>query len=129
MSIVDRVRVFSDTVGPSRTKQSEAMSSDINQIVNRHIVHRIPIFADVRARYGDFSNIGDYHSSLERVRSSNEEFMKLPSAVRDACNNDVGVLLDKLSRVESREDLVKLGLVDAAIPAALPAPVPAEPVP
>lgn len=111
-----RKRVFADISGESLTKQSMAMDSDINTIVNRHIAHDMPVFPRPDAMYGDFVNMGSFHECLERVRQAQEDFDRLPAAVRDACRNDVGVFLEKIGDAKSRQDLVDLGLLEAAIP-------------
>lgn len=124
----ERVEVLKMPGGPSMTKQSMAAETDINQIVARHIAHDAPFFADGRAAYGDFFGHGDYHASLNAVMQAQDEFMKLPAAVRDHCENDPGKFLELVYDPARRDELVKLGLVDAAVPAAAPV-VPAPAVP
>lgn len=102
--------------GISMTKQSDADLADITKIVNRHLVAGVPIFPDGRALYGDFTQIEDYHESLNRVLSAQDDFMRLPVAVRDACSNDVGVLLQKLETEEGISELKALGLDDSGVP-------------
>lgn len=127
---IPRVPVVTMPGGPSLTKQSMAAETDINQIVARHIAHDAPFFADGRASYGDFFGAGDYHASLNAVMQAQDEFMKLPAAVRDHCKNDPGEFLQMVYDPARRDELVKLGLVEAAVPAAAPAvPAPAEVVP
>lgn len=116
MEGVPRTEVLTEVGDVSLTKQAPAAETDVNVIVKRHMAHDIPFYPSGNARYGDFSEIGDYQSCVDRVRQANEDFMKLPAEVRKACDNDVGVLLEKLQNAESREDLVKLGLLEAAIP-------------
>lgn len=116
---VPRVQVLTPVGDVSLTKQAPAAETDVNVIIRNHMAHGIPLFESGNARYGDFSNVGSYQDCLERVRSANDEFMKLPAEVRKACDNDVGVLLDKLANAESREDLVKLGLPVTAIPVSM----------
>lgn len=116
---MERVRVIAEQGGPSLTKQAPAAETDVNFIVQRHIQQDIPFFESGNARYGDFSDIGDYHSAFERVRDAQAEFMRLPAEVRKACDNDVGVLLDKLANAETREDLIKLGLPVVGIPVSM----------
>lgn len=133
--MVERVRVIAEVGGPSLTKQSMAAETDINQIVARHIAHDAPFFADGRATYGDFFGFGDYHASLDAVMQAQEEFAKLPAAVREHSENDPGKFLAMVYDPSRRDELVKLGLLPAAVPAAAPAvpdpvvPVPEVPVP
>lgn len=126
-----RVKVLAPGGGRKMTKQSMAAETDINQIVARHVAHGTPFFPDGRASYGDFTGIGDYHGCLNAVTRAQDDFMRLPAAVRDHCKNDPGEFLSLVFDVDRREELVKLGLVEAAIPAAAPAapaPIPAGPV-
>lgn len=126
----ERVPVLTMPGGPSMTKQSMAAETDINAIVARHIAHDAPFFVDGRASYGDFFGSGDYHASLNAVMQAQEEFLKLPAAVRDHCQNDPGEFLQMVYDPARRDELVKLGLVEAAVPAAAPAaPAPVVPVP
>lgn len=117
----ERVRVLSDTVGESLTKQSMAESTDINLIVARHIRHDVPIYPDGRARYGDFSGCTDFHSIVNRVIEAQESFEKLPADVRKACANDPGVFLDMLNTEKGVRELEALGLVKIQVPANKPA--------
>lgn len=121
--MVDRRRVVPELGDESLTKQSMAQESDINQIVARHIAHGVPLFVDGRATYGDFSSFLDYHGSLNAVLRAQEEFNALPAAVREHVGNDPGKFLDLVYDPARRDELVALGLVDAAFPAgAVPAP-------
>lgn len=126
--MVDRIRVVADVGGPSLTKQSMAAETDINSIVARHIAHDAPFFVDGRATYGDFSGFDDYHGSLNAVMRAQEEFMKLPAAVREHCDNDPGEFLQMVYDPARRDELVALGLSPAAVPAAAPVAAPA-PIP
>lgn len=114
--------VYSETGVQSKTKQSDALTSDVNSIVARHIAHRIP-FPDgmSRAMYGDFSDIGDFHSAVSRVRRMEDTFSRLPAHVRKHCHNDPGEFLAMVYDESRVDELVKLGLVPEVVK-------PAEPV-
>lgn len=118
--MVDRVRVVHPEGGPLMTKQAQALETDINQIVARHVAHGAPFFEDGRATYGDFFGVGDYHSALDRLKLAQDEFSRLPAAVRDHCKNDPGEFLAMVYDPARRVELEKLGLVEAAVPAAAP---------
>lgn len=104
-------RVYSESGIKSLTKQSDALNSDVNSIVARHIAHRIPLPQATSARYGDFSGIRDYHEALNRVNAMNDSFSKLPANVRKHCHNDPGEFLDLVYDTSRREELELLGLV------------------
>ena len=53
----------------------------------------LPIVS-VQPMVGDFTNISDYHTMVETLRASNENFMLLPSAVREKFGNDPRKFVD-----------------------------------
>lgn len=126
-----RGRVVHPVRGESRTIQSDAMSTDINSIMSKYQQHGVlPRVNAARPRYGDFSSALDYHSSLSRVLAAQDEFMSLPSSVRKAVDNDPGKFLDLVTDPDRREELEKLGLLEAQLPPEPepePDPQPAEP--
>lgn len=99
--------------GPSRTKQSFAKACDINNIMKKytrsgdftHVATQMP-------QYGDFSNVDDYQTALNKIRAAQELFMELPAAVRSRVNNDPGQFLDFVSDVGNRDEMVQLGLIE-----------------
>lgn len=126
---MERRRVTQPEGGRLMTKQAEAAETDINAIIRRHMVQNIPFPDGSNARYGDFSASLDYHQALNRLREAELTFNQLPVEVREYCKNDPGMFLDLVHDPERRDELVKLGLVEAAMPeGAKPVPAP-EPVP
>lgn len=119
---VPRFSVIAPGGGRLMTKQAMAAETDVNAIVARHIAHGVPFPVGSRATYGDFSNSMDFHSSLNAVMAAEAEFLRLPSAVRDFCENDPGKFLDLVSDPGRRDDLVKLGLVPEMVPAPVDGP-------
>ncbi len=91
-------------------KQSMKKECDVNRIVARyvetgmleHLATGIPAYVDV-------SELGDYRSIIEQVRSVESYFAKLPAAVRGAFEHDPAVFMDYLETA-SAEDLEKFGL-------------------
>lgn len=110
--------------GPSRTKQSFKKECDINNILARYaktglltpVESRPPAFLDV-------SEVGDYQSAVENVRSANELFMELPSGIRSEFRNDPGEFLDFCTDPENEDRMRELGLLPELEEA------PEEPVP
>lgn len=111
--------------GESRTKQSDALSSDVNAIMKRYVAHGVlPPSSGRRPRYGDFTSATSYHEAMDRMLAAQEEFHRLPAAVRDACRNDLGVFVEACSTDEGRAQLRELGLDPAFEPeAVVPEPV------
>ncbi|AXH75546.1 MAG: internal scaffolding protein [Microviridae sp.] len=96
----------------SMTKQSFKDVSDINVIMAKYV--RTGVIESVSgrvAKFGDFSNIGDFHSAMNRVSAAQEAFMDLPAKIRDYCRNDPGEFLDLISDSARRSELEALGLV------------------
>jgi len=120
MSMIDNgpPRRFHRTGGRQMTKQSDALETDVNQIVNRYTrTGQLPL-TGARPQYGDFTGIGDYHTALSRIQEASDQFMQLPSAVREYAANDPGNLLELLNDPEQREELFKLGLDPDRVPPA-----------
>jgi len=111
--------------GEARTKQSMREECDINAIVAKarkgqavsHLAKREP-------SYGDFSDVGDYKTALDRLRAADKYFLQLPARVRREFNNDPAEYLDALESGEGRERLERAGLVP---PMPVVVPVPAVP--
>ncbi len=101
---------------PSLVKESDA--TDPNQLINRWVRTGSVVQPGSEPRYGDFSTHSDYHSALEAIRGAQEDFMALPSKVRQACSNDAGIFLDACANEKGLDALIELGLDPARRPAA-----------
>lgn len=117
-----------DTSGdPMITQQHMRDECDINTIVQRFIrTGQIPEgtdFADI-----DVSDVGDYQDALNMIREADEQFMNLPSAIRDRFRNDPARLLEFVYNPANQDEAVKLGLVKpVSEPETAPAPAPEPP--
>lgn len=110
-----RPRVFHPTGGESRVKQGDGVA-DINTIVRRYIETGSTDGNAKPPTYGDFSEVGDFHSALNRVRAAESDFMKLDSGLRSACNNDPGAFLDRCASEDGRAFLAEHGLLPEKAP-------------
>lgn len=82
---------------PSLAQQQFKEETDVNYIVDRYTrTGELPPGSQI-PQFGDFTGVSDYHSALNLVRQSQEEFMSLPPAVRSRFENDPGKLLDFLT--------------------------------
>jgi len=112
----------------SRTKQSMREECDINAIVAKarrgqavaHLSQGVPT-------YGDFSDVGDYKSALDRLRAADEWFRHLPAKVRGAFHNDPGEFLEVQDTPEGRAVLEAAGLYVPPKAEPAPSPEPARP--
>ncbi len=98
------------TSGPGKAKQSMKDECDVNLIVARftetgfmsHVSSGIPSFVDV-------SELTDYRSALEHVRSVTEYFAGFPAKVRAEFGNDAVAFMEYLESGATPEDLEALG--------------------
>jgi len=108
----DKRPVVDCSTVPSRTRQHHKDACDINVIVAQyrrtgqllHLQGGLPT-------YGDVSEVGDFRSVLERVRSAEAWFMKLPAKVRAAFENSPAAFMDAVEDPARQEELVRLGLL------------------
>lgn len=125
------IQVKTEVGERSRTKQASKDACDINAIMRRY--HRTGMVDHLSGRtpiYGDFSEVGDYLDSMERVRAAQDAFDALPSAIRDACGNDPAELLDMATNPARAEEFEALGLEAGLVirePEAGPKPEPEVP--
>lgn len=96
--------------GPSLTVAEHAIDADINVIMKRFgVTGKMP--ENVRLpQYGDFTQVGDYRSALEAVRSAQEAFMEIPADIRARFDNDPQNLLTFAADPANVPKLVELGL-------------------
>lgn len=97
---------------PSRTKQADTKSADINFIVGRYkktgelpVLKRAPMFADIP--------LVDFKESMDVITRAEQSFALLPSATRSAFGNDPARLLEALGR--SDDPAVHQYLFDSGI--------------
>lgn len=94
----------------SRTKQEFAEECDINTIIRRFgVTGHLPI-TTVQPLEGDFTNIDDYQSALNTVMAADENFMRLPSSVREKFNNSSQQFVDFCLNPANIEAVRELGL-------------------
>lgn len=104
-------------------EQSHKKDCDINEIVRRHEISGYVDEFLVRKEgvYGDFTQFRDYQENLNTVIAAQDAFDSLRAEVRKRFDNDPMKLMEFLSDKKNREEAIKLGLVNAAVPAPTPA--------
>ncbi len=108
----ERHQVLSDTEGPSRTKQSHKDECDVNQILKKYkATGLIQHVQNTTPAWGDFTNVDDYQSSINKVIEAQQSFGTLPAHVRKRFENDPGQLIAFLEKNENYEEAKKMGLV------------------
>lgn len=107
-----RVQIFFEE--PSMTKQSFKDECDINLIMKRfRLTGQITNSIEPsQMTYGDFSDVPDYRTALERVERAQDAFMSLPAEVRKRFDNDPGSFIDFALDSKNLDELSKLGLTN-----------------
>lgn len=106
-----QVVVETVTVGDSLTQQQFAEQTDINNIM-RKFQQTGQLYQNPQTPlYADISEVGDYHSALQKVLDANDAFMKLDPNVRARFSNDPGQFVEFISDSKNRKEAEELGLV------------------
>ncbi len=96
--------------GESLTQQQFADSCNINNIVSDfNRTGRVPIHKG-EAKYGDFSEVGTFQESLERVEAIKKDFRSLPAKIRDVFKNNPDNMVQFMDNPENNEKAIELGL-------------------
>jgi len=95
----------------SQAQQHCRDECDINTIMTRFGQTGLLPENPLPPRYGDFSEIGDYHSALNAVRVAETEFDALPAGIRARFDNDPANLIGFLDDINNREEAISLGLI------------------
>ena len=97
--------------GEDRTQQQFKEESDINEIVRRFgLTGQVPEGVGIPMS-GDFTDVSDFHTAMNMVRTAEAEFMKLPAEVRARFSNDPGAVIQFLDDPANLDEAVRLGLV------------------
>jgi len=85
---------------------------DINNILRQFNITGLLPEQTLSPRYGDFTGIGDYHTAMNRVMATQDEFDGLPAQIRARFNNDPYELIEFLENENNRPEAEALGLVE-----------------
>lgn len=96
---------------PTKTKQSDAESADINWIMKRYEqTGQLPEMIRGEPSYGDFSDMGSYQEALNIVQFAQAQFYALDAHIRARFGNDPAQFLAFTNNPENAAEMVKLGL-------------------
>lgn len=98
----------------SKTSQSFKDECDINNVIKRGIKNGFlpETFQNQKTpRYGDFTNVPDFQTALNRVNQMKDEFNALPAEVRAKFENDPSKLLEFIINPNNEEEAIKLGIL------------------
>jgi phage internal scaffolding protein len=100
---------------PSLAQQHMKDECDINVIVERFgVTGQLPQ-APVSPQYGDYSGVTDYHSALNAINATMDDFMALPAKLRVRFDHDPVKLLEFIENEANRSEAISLGLIDGQL--------------
>lgn len=97
-----------DTGSVTKVQQHFQEEVDVNTIVRRFGLTREMPFGSAAGLYGDFTEIYDYESAVERVQAARNKFMTLPPEVRERFGNDPALLVRAASELSEEDFVAKL---------------------
>jgi len=91
--------------------QSAKDEADINTIVRRFgLTGELP--SDLAMpQSGDFTNIPDFHTAMNLIRETQEEFLRVPAEIRARFNNDPQRFMQFVEDDANRDEARKMGLL------------------
>lgn len=95
---------------PTSAQQHFKDECDINYILKNFGIEALAT-NPLTPRYGDFSDVVDYHSALNSVIAAESEFMALPANIRTRFDNDPAKLIDFMENPANRQEAESLGLI------------------
>lgn len=97
----------------------DAPDADLNVLIARFGItdgSRLPAAMGIidPAYYGDFTDLPDLRTALDRTREASDRFNSLPAQLRNRFGNDPYELYTWVTRPENAEEAVRLGLLAKA---------------
>lgn len=92
---------------------------DVNKIIKKYSRTGVLALNSGVAKFGDFTNIGDFHAVQNRIVEATQAFMALPAHVRSLFKNDVGECLSYVAEAsvdwksKKAQEARELGLLPA----------------
>ena len=121
-------RCWFETEGESMTQQHFAEESEINNILRSH--DRNGVIEHIHrgnAIYADFSGITDLSDALHQIKEAQQEFLNVPSEIREKFQNDAGQFFKFASDENNLDELRKMGLANPDQSVAMPTDQPVIP--
>lgn len=112
---------------PTMAKQEFREECDINTIAERFGLYGELPESFTMPLEGDFTEITDYQSALNKIMAANDAFMLMPAQVRERFQNDAHQFVDFCSDPANLDEARKLGLARPVLEP--PAPLRVEVVP
>lgn len=109
-------KVRTENNKPSKTKKEFAKEVNINQIIKRAKKYGLPMDNDKKGIYADVSNLPNYQEAFDFVRQADNDFMKMPSEIRNRFDNNPHKMINFLRDPNNLEESIKLGLREKKVP-------------
>nr|WAE43568.1 MAG: internal scaffolding protein [Microviridae sp.] len=97
----------------SKTQQHFAEEVDINKIMERYNKTGVVDVPELKGMFADVSDEVEYYAYKNAMIHAEEEFMKLPAALRRRFDDDPADLLMFLDDENNRKEAIELGLIAA----------------
>lgn len=95
--------------------QSAEEESNINTIVRRFgLTGQMPDQVAM-PRSGDFTNVPDFHTAMNLIRTTQEEFLRVPAQIRARFGNDPQAFMEFLEDEGNRDEARKMGLLKSVL--------------
>ena len=100
---------------PSLAAQEMSSDTDINRIVETWVRTGMAPATSAEALSGDFSDVDDYRTMLDKLNRAKAEFMTFDADVRSYFKNDPANLIAALSDESQTSKLVEFGIKKAPL--------------
>jgi len=100
----------------TRTQQQFISECDINNILKKY--EQTSLLTPVnrsQGKYGDFTNVTDYQTALDKLMSAQDTFNSLPSSIRKRFQNDPALLIEFVNDDKNKNEAIELGLIEKKV--------------
>ena len=98
---------------PTLAQQQFRDEADINTILERFGRTGELIVPVNVPEFGDYTEVGDYHSAMNMIIEAQSAFDALPARIRKEFDNDAGRFVDFVMDENNRDKAVEMGLIEA----------------
>lgn len=105
------------TLGESLTQQSYKNDAKIQNIIKRY--DSTGFFDSINrnaGQYGDFTQVTDLSTAMQKIDDAKNNFMTVPSDIRERFNNDPRQFYDFASDENNFDELIDMGLATRKVP-------------
>lgn len=115
-TIYDHLSPVSPHGGASLTDQQYLDECDINRILKTYgATGKLPV--NIKSGVsGDFSELGDFQTCLDKINRAKDEFAALPADIRARFGNDPVSYVDFVLDPANTDECIRLGLKERVVP-------------